>query len=156
MADQKSGIKMICENRKARFNYSILETFEAGIILQGSEVKSLREGRASLGDAYAMVKDGEVFLYQAHIPPHQQTAFAHDDPLQTRKLLLHKNEINKLTGRTVEKGLTLVPLKMYFKNGRAKLELALAKSKKTEDKRTTIKKREADREMDRAIKAGKK
>lgn len=146
------GIKIICENRKARFNYSILETFEAGIVLQGNEVKSLRDGRASLGDAYGMVKNGEMFLHQAHIPSYQPNPFVPDEPLRVRKLLLHKSEIEKLIGKTVEKGLTLVPLKMYFKDGRAKLELALVKKKDKGDKRITIKKREADREMKRAIK----
>lgn len=143
--------KNITTNRRARFDYQILETFEAGIVLLGSEVKSLREGRAHLSDSYAIVKDGEAFLVGAHIA---QYAFARDgghEPDRTRKLLLHKREIGRLGSALAEKGLTLVPLRMYFKEGRAKVELGLAKGKTRYDKRETLKRRQADREMQRAM-----
>ena len=146
------GIKVICENRKARFNYEILDRFEAGMMLTGSEVKSLRDGKANMGDAYGMIQNGEVFLLNAHIAPYQAATYANHEPLRTRKLLLHAHEIKKLIGKVAEKGFTLIPLKMYFKEGKAKVELALGKSKKTVDKRQTIKKRETDRQLRRTLK----
>lgn len=153
MATPKTGIKIICENRKARFNFQITENFEAGLMLVGSEVKSLREGGSHLSDAYASVKNGEMWLLQAHIAPykHASLVFNHD-PARPRKLLLHKEEIDKLIGKINEKGFTLIPLKLYFKEGRVKVDLGLAKSKTHEDKRATIKKRETDREVRRALK----
>ena len=149
------AIKIITENRKARFNYEILEHFEAGFVLQGSEVKSLRNGKANLGDAYASIKNGEIYLHHAHISPYQVTHYADHNPLRERKLLLHSQEIRKLIGKVQIKGLTLVPLKMYFKDGRAKVELALAKGKNVVDKRETIKRRDEDRNMRKAIKQGR-
>jgi len=146
------GIKIICENRKARFNYELLEKFEAGIVLTGSEVKSLRNGQANLGDAYGIIRGEEAFLLNAHISSYQAASYMDHDPVRTRKLLLHKREINKLIGKTKEKGLTLVPTKMYFKKGKAKVELALGKSKKGPDKRQAIKKRESDRQLRRTLK----
>ncbi len=150
------GIKIITENRKARFSYEIGDKFEAGIMLGGSEVKSLRLGGANLMDAYAMIHDGEIFLYSCHIAPYQARHHADHVPTRTRKLLLHKAEINKLIGQVQEKGYTLIPLKMYFKEGLAKVELALAKNKKNVDKRETIKKRESDRDMGRYLKQSKR
>lgn len=156
-APKNTGIKVICENRKARFDYEILEKYEAGIMLVGSEVKSLRAGHVNLGDAYGMINGTSAYLVHAHISPYQQTAqYLNHEPLRTRKLLLHGAEIQKLLGKTQEKGLTLVPLKMYFKDGRAKVELALGKSKKKGDKRESIKKRDQDREVRRALKSGNK
>lgn len=146
------AIKVICENRKARFNYEILERFEAGMALKGSEVKSLRDGKAHLSDAYGIIQNGEIFLLNAHIAPYTAATFTGHEPLRTRKLLLHAHEIKKLIGKVSEKGLTLIPLKMYFKEGCAKVELALGKSKKTIDKRETIKKRETDRQLRRVMK----
>ena len=146
------SIKIITENRKARHDYSIIETFEAGIVLRGTEVKSLREGKANLKDSFAMVEDEEVFLHNCHISPYTHGNIYNHNPLRIRKLLLHKSEINKLIGKTVEKGLTLIPLKLYFKNGIAKVELALAKGKKLHDKREDIKKKTAMREIEKAFK----
>src|SRR3990172_400291 len=125
------NVKIVCQNKKAYYDYFIEETFEAGIILKGSEVKSLLQGKANLKDSYARIKDGEIFLANMHISPYAQAdKFTQPDPDRTRKLLLHKKEINKLLGKTHEKGLTLIPTKIYFKNGKAKIELALAKGKK--------------------------
>lgn len=146
----------ICENRQAKFNYQLMEFFEAGLVLRGSEVKSLRAGNAQLRDSYAVVKDGEVFLINAHIGGYEKASYNDHDPLRSRKLLLHKSEIEKLIGKVQEKGLTLIPVKMYFKNGKAKVELALAKSKKIVDKRQTIKKREDERSMQRIMKNAKR
>ncbi|MBI4377815.1 MAG: SsrA-binding protein SmpB [Nitrospinae bacterium] len=145
-------IKIITENRKAFHDYFIIETFETGIILKGTEVKSLREGKVNLKDSFAMVEDEEIFLHNCHISPYQHGNIYNHDPLRTRKLLLHKNEIKKLIGKTVEKGLTLIPLKFYFKHGIAKVELALAKGKKMYDKRENLKKRAAMREIEKAFK----
>jgi len=142
--------KVIAQNRKARFDYFIFETWEAGVILSGSEVKSLREGRANLRDSFARVEEGEVFLYNLHIPPYDQGSHFNPDPVRTRKLLLHQREIKRLIGKTQERGLTLVPLKIYFKRGWVKVEIGLAKGKKTFDKRRQIAEREAKREMERA------
>lgn len=143
--------KIITTNRKARHDYEILETMEAGIVLQGTEVKSLREGRANLKDSYATVKDGEVFLLNAHISPYKHGNINNHEPTRTRKLLLHKKEIRRLIGKVQEKGLTLVPLKMYFKNGKVKVELALARGKKIYDKRKDMAKRDAELEIKRHL-----
>jgi SsrA-binding protein len=144
--------KIITQNRKARHDYHILETMETGIVLQGTEVKSLRDGKANLKDSYASVKDGEVFLYNVHISPYSHGNLNNHDPVRTRKLLLHRKEIKKLIGRVQEKGLTMVPLKLYFKNGVAKVELAIVKGKRQYDKREDIAKRDAEREMQRHLK----
>lgn len=146
------NIKIICENRKARFNYHIIDRFEAGMMLTGSEVKSLRAGHANLGDAYGVIMNRAVYLLHAHISPYQPARHSNHEPLRQRKLLLHAHEIKKLIGQTQEKGFTLIPLKLYFKDGLAKVELALGKSKKTGDKRETIKKRESDRQVRRVLK----
>jgi SsrA-binding protein len=152
MAEQ---IKIICQNRKARHDYQIEETLEAGLILTGPEVKSLRLGRANLKDSYAKPKGGEVFLHEVHISPYENSPLGEQDPTRPRKLLLHRREIRRLTGKIQEKGLTLVPLRLYFKGGRAKVELALAKGKKLYDKREAIRKKDMDREAWRQIR-GKK
>jgi SsrA-binding protein len=144
------GRKVIASNRKARHDYTILDTYEAGIALVGTEVKSLREGRASLVDAFATVDDGEVFLRNLHIPEYVQGTWTNHAPRRTRKLLLHKGEILRLIGKTKEGGLSLVPLQMYFKDGKVKVELALAKGKKSYDKRQALAKRDAEREITRA------
>ncbi len=146
------GEKIITTNRKARHEYEVLDTMETGIVLAGTEVKALRDGRANLKDSYANVKDGEVFLYNMHISPYDFGNINNHDPTRVRKLLLHKKEIKKLIGKTQEKGLTLVPLKLYFKNGKVKVQLALAKGKKVYDKRQDIAKRESDLELRRALK----
>ncbi|RJP74428.1 MAG: SsrA-binding protein SmpB [Candidatus Abyssobacteria bacterium SURF_17] len=146
------GEKIVVFNRKARHNYEIIESFEAGMVLQGTEVKSLREGRMSLKDSYATVDNGEIFLVNAHISPYSHGNIQNHDPLRGRKLLLHKAEIKRLTGKTEEKGLTMIPLKVYFSRGRAKVELALARGKKEYDKREAIKRRDADREIERELK----
>ncbi len=146
------SVKIITQNRKARYEYDILDTMEAGIVLHGTEVKSLRMGKANLKDSYASVRDGEVFLLNAHISPYSHGNINNHDPVRERKLLLHKKEIRKLIGKTQEKGLTLVPLKLYFKNGKVKVELAMAKGKKFYDKRQSIAKRESDRELKRILK----
>jgi SsrA-binding protein len=140
-------IKTIATNRRARHDYLISETLEAGISLVGSEVKSLRDGKASLQDAYALVRGEEVFLMGVHIPPYPQAAMQNHEPTRTRKLLLHKKEIRKLIGKTAEKGLTLVPMRMYFKGNKVKVEIGVAKGKKHYDKRESIATREAEREM---------
>src|SRR5690348_2930766 len=136
----------IAENRKAYHDYHLLETFEAGMVLLGTEVKSIREGRVNLRDSFARVEDGEVFVYNVHISPYSHRGYSEHEPLRRRKLLLHRSEIRKLVGKTVERGMTLVPVRMYFKNRRVKMSIALAKGKKEYDKRETIKRREADRE----------
>jgi len=143
----------IAENRKAFHDYHLLETFEAGIVLLGTEVKAIREGRVNLRDSFARVEDGEVFLYNVNISPYSHRGYADHEPLRRRKLLLHRDEIRKLIGKTVEKGMTLVPVRLYYKNGRVKVAVSLAKGKKEYDKRETIKRREADRETRAAIKA---
>ena len=149
---QDSGIKTVCRNKKAGYNYHLSDFLEAGIVLLGAEVKSLREGRASLVDSYARVKQGEIFLYNLHITPYP---FAHHielNPMRTRKLLLNKREIKRLIGKTVERGYSLIPTKIYFKRGRAKVEIALAKGKKKYDKRRVLKEKELKREMDQVRK----
>ncbi|MDR3153145.1 MAG: SsrA-binding protein SmpB [Deltaproteobacteria bacterium] len=140
----------ICRNRKASFEYEIGERFEAGLVLTGTEVKSLRMGKASLLDAYARTSRGEAFLIGAHISPYSQAFYGNHDPLRKRKLLLHAKEIRRLEGKTQEKGRSLIPLRMYFKNGKAKVELALARGKKTHDKRHAIREADTRREMSRA------
>ncbi|RMF15730.1 MAG: SsrA-binding protein SmpB [Candidatus Dadabacteria bacterium] len=151
-----SGGPVQIQNRKARHLYQILDTFEAGIVLSGSEVKSLRAGRANLQDAYARIKDGEAWLINAHIAPYDQAGgYGHDDPTRNRKLLLHRREIDRLYGEIKSGGLTLVPLRIYFKNGRAKVELALARGKKSHDKREDLKKRDQKREMERHARGGR-
>jgi SsrA-binding protein len=148
--------KIVATNRKAYHDYFIEEKFEAGIVLKGTEVKSLREGRVNLQDSYASVKDSEVFLHNCHISPYSHGNLMNHDPIRVRKLLLHKKEINKLLGKTQQKGLTLIPLRLYFtKQGKAKIELGLAKGKKQHDRRESIKTREAGREVERAIKERK-
>lgn len=147
-----SNEKSIATNRKASFNYEILERFEAGIVLTGTEVKSCREGKANLSDAYAAMNRGELFLFHCHISPYPNAGPFNHPPLRQRKLLLHRSEIDKLIGKVEEKGLSLIPTKLYFKQGKAKLELALARGKKTLDKRETEKKREGAREIERAMK----
>lgn len=144
------GIKLVCQNKKARFDYFIDEVLEAGLVLLGPEVKSLREGRASLVDSYARVKKGEVFLYNMHITPYPYAHHVRLDPVRTRKLLLNKREIRRLIGKTVEKGYTLIPTKVYFTKGRAKIEIALAKGKRKYDKRQALKEKELKRDMEEA------
>ncbi len=145
------SIKIVTQNRRATHDYHILEKWEAGIVLRGTEVKSLRAGSANIKDSYARVEGGEVFLYKFHISPYDKSAHYNHDPLRVRKLLLHKREIKKLQGRVEEKGLTLIPLKVYFRNGKAKVELALARGKKLYDKREQISKRDHQREIERII-----
>ena len=143
----------IAENRKAYHDYHLIETFEAGVALLGTEVKAIREGRANLRDSFARVDNGEVYLYNVNISPYSHRGYADHEPLRPRKLLLHRNEIRKLIGKTVEKGMTLVPVRMYFKHGRVKVAISLAKGKKEYDKRETIKRRESDRETRAAMKS---
>ena len=145
-------IKIACENRKARHDYFIHETFEAGIELKGTEVKSLRVGKANLKDSYGVIKDGEIFIEHMHISVYEQGNIFNHDPLRRRKLLMHKKEITKLFSKTREKGFTLIPLKIYFKKGRAKMELALASGKHNYDKRAALAEKSAKRDIDRAMK----
>lgn len=144
--------KIVTVNRQAKRDYEIIETFEAGMALTGTEVKSLREGKAQLKDSYARVENGEMMLVNSHISPYSHGNIENHDPLRNRKLLLHKAEIKRLRGKIEEKGLTLVPLKIYFARGRAKVELALARGKRQYDKREQIKKRDLEREMQRELK----
>jgi SsrA-binding protein len=148
-------IKIIAKNRKAYHDYHIEETFEAGISLVGTEVKSLREGKANLKESYVIIKNNEAFLFGCHISPYTHGNIQNHEPLRTRKLLLHRKEIDKLWGSISQKGLALVPLKLYFKGGKAKLEIGLAKGKKQYEKRDTIKEREANREIERYMKTSK-
>jgi len=145
-------LKIIATNKKAFHNYHVLERYEAGIVLSGTEVKSLRDGRINLKDSYALVRQGEVFLLNCHISPYSHGNRENQEPTRTRKLLLHKREIQKLIGKTVEKGLSLVPLSVYFKTGRAKVEIAVVKGKKLFDKRETERRKESDRELARIMK----
>ncbi|MEW6530098.1 MAG: SsrA-binding protein SmpB [Thermodesulfobacteriota bacterium] len=147
-----SNIKVICKNRKARFNFEIEDTLEAGIALVGSEVKSLRQGKANLSDSYAKIRGDELFLVDAHISAYDQAGSQNHDPLRERKLLLHRREIRKLVGKVAERGFSLIPLKLYFKNAKVKVELALAKGKRAFDKREAIKKKDQRRELERLIK----
>ena len=150
MKDRKNtGIKIVCNNRKASFNYFFHEFFEAGIVLKGSEVKALRDGKANITDAYANDSNGEIYLINSHIPIYKQASYSNHNPYSERKLLLNKKEINKIIGRIHEDGLTIVPTKMYFKKGKAKLEIAVAKGKKQFDKRLTKKTRDWNREKAR-------
>jgi SsrA-binding protein len=149
MAREK-GRKLVAQNRKARHDYHIEDVFEAGLVLQGTEVKSLRAGHATLVDGYADVKDGEVWLHGVHIPEYTEGTWTNHEPRRKRKLLLHRNEISKLIGKTKEGGFTLVPLSLYFKDGYAKVEIALARGRKAYDKRQAIAERDAKREADRA------
>jgi SsrA-binding protein len=146
------GEQLITDNRKARHDYHLVERFEAGLVLTGSEVKSLRAGRASLQQAYADVRDGEAWLIGAHIDTYDQAGLANHDPVRDRKLLLKRREIESLFGKVRERGLTLVPTRMYFKDGRAKVEVALARGKDVRDKRRAIADRDAKRQIDRALK----
>jgi SsrA-binding protein len=148
--------KIVCQNRKAHHDYFIEETFEAGIVLVGTEIKSLRLGRANLREGYARIRGEEVFLIGAHISPYAQAdRFSRPDPIRTRKLLMHKKEIKKLIGKTKEKGYTLIPTKIYLKDGKAKVAIGLAKGKRQYDKREAIKRKTVAREMEKAIKRGK-
>ena len=144
---QEADEKLVTTNRKARHDYTILETFEAGLVLKGTEVKSLRSGNANIVDGYAMIRGGEVWLLGAHISPYEHGSYANVDPTRNRKLLLHKKEIRKLVGKTKERGLTIIPLKIYFKNGVAKVLLGVARGKHEYDKREDIAKRDAERSI---------
>ena len=151
--EREKAQSSVAENRKAFHDFHLIETFEAGLVLLGTEVKAIREGRVNLRDSFARVEDGEVFLYNVHISPYSHRGYADHEPLRRRKLLLHRTEIRKLIGKTVERGMTLVPTRLYFKNGRVKVAIALAKGKKEYDKRETERRREADRETRAAIKS---
>jgi SsrA-binding protein len=149
-SEKRSEVQSISRNKRARHDYHILETFEAGLVLTGTEVKSLREGKANIADAYGNVRDGEVFLLNLHISPYERGGYTNHEPNRTRKLLLHRKEIRRLIGAVERQGLTLIPLELYFKNGVAKVALALAKGKKLHDKRESERTRDAEREMARA------
>jgi len=151
MTDKKGGENNVAVNRRARFDYHIDEAVEAGIVLTGSEVKALRAGKANLKDSYGRIEGDEVWLWNAHISPYSPASQFGHEPTRTRKLLLHRQQIERLAGKVKERGFTLIPLRLYFKNGRAKIELGLARGKKQYDKRATIREREVKREMDRAI-----
>jgi SsrA-binding protein len=150
-SNRPTGRKLIAQNRKARHDYSVLDTYEAGVMLTGTEVKSLRQGRASLVDGFATIDDGEVFLRNVHIPEYEQGSWTNHEPRRVRKLLLHRAEIERLIGKTKESGLTLVPLSLYFSQGKVKVELALARGKRSYDKRQDLARRDADREVARAL-----
>jgi len=155
MADSSNGYKILSDNRQARHQYEILETFEAGIELKGTEVKSIRAGKANLRDGFAQLREGELWLQNVHISPHSTTIQQYNhDPRRTRKLLLHKGEIRKLSGKVEQKGLTLVPLKIYVTRGWIKVTIALAKGKKLHDKRDSLKRKQEKREVERALKSG--
>ena len=154
--EREKAQSSIAENRKAFHDFHLLESFEAGLVLLGTEVKAIREGRVNLRDSFARVEDGEVYLYNVNISPYSHRGYADHEPLRRRKLLLHREEIRKLIGKTVEKGMTLIPVRLYFKKGRVKVAVSLAKGKKDYDKRETIKRREADRETRAAMKAGRR
>jgi SsrA-binding protein len=153
---KEQGQKTIARNKKARHEYFIEDTWEAGIVLTGTEVKSLREGRASLVDGFAQIRDGELWMYNVHIPEYNQGTWNNHAPRRLRKLLLHKSEIQKLIGKTKESGLTLIPLELYFKDGKAKVELGLARGKKDYDKRQVIMERTMNREAERAISSARR
>lgn len=148
---RESGRKLVARNKKARHDYAVLDTYEAGIVLVGTEVKSLRAGRASLVDGYAQIADGEAWLHGVHIPEYTQGTWTNHDPRRERKLLLHRDEIAKLIGKTREGGLTLVPLSLYFRDGKAKVEIALARGKRSYDKRQDLARRDAGREVARVL-----
>jgi len=145
------AIVTVARNKRARLDYEIFETWEAGLVLAGTEVKSLRDGRAQIGDAYGVVKDGEVWLLNAHIPPYEKGNVWNHDPTRTRKLLLHQKEIRHMIGAVERKGLTLVALELYFKHGRAKIRIGLARGKKLHDKRADLKEKDDQRDMQRAL-----
>jgi SsrA-binding protein len=153
---KEQGQKTIARNKKARHEYFIEDTYEAGIVLTGTEVKSLREGRASLVDGFAQIRDGELWMYNVHIPEYNQGTWNNHAPRRLRKLLLHKSEIQKLIGKTKESGLTLIPLELYFKDGKAKVELGLARGKKDYDKRQVIMERTMKREAERAMSSARR
>ena len=148
---REQGNKIVARNRRARHDYHIDDVYEAGLVLTGTEVKSLRAGRASLSDGFAQVADGEVWLHNVHIPQYTQGTWTNHEPRRIRKLLMHRKEIERLSRETAERGLTLVPLSLYFKDGKAKVELALARGKRTYDKRHDLARRDAAREVDRAL-----
>jgi SsrA-binding protein len=150
-AGKEDEIQSIARNKRAKFDYHILETFEAGLVLKGTEVKSLRDGRANLSDAYGIIKDGEAYLLNLHISPYESRGYANHEPDRTRKLLLHRKEIRRLIGAVERQGLTLIPLELYFKKGMAKVALALGKGKQLHDKRDTQREREVAREIARAV-----
>ena len=150
--DREKAQSNIAENRKAFHDFHLLETFEAGLVLLGTEVKAIREGRVNLRDSYARVEAGEIFVYNIHISAYSNRGYADHEPTRRRKLLLHRQEIRKLIGKTVEKGMTLVPLRLYFKGGKIKLAISLARGKQAHDKREAIRKREVDRETRAAVK----
>jgi SsrA-binding protein len=143
------AVRIVCQNRKAHHDYEIVDTVEAGMVLVGTEVKSLREGRANLKDSYARIKKGEAYLYGLHISPYSHAFYNNHDPERVRKLLLHRQEIKRLLGKTQERGFALIPLRIYFKKGKAKVELALARGKKLFDKRESLKRREEARDLER-------
>lgn len=148
---RESGRKLIAQNRRARYDYAVLDTYEAGLVLSGTEVKSLRAGRANLTEAYASIEDGEAWIHNLHIPEYTQGTYNNHTPRRRRKLLLHGEEIVRLVGKTRESGLTLVPLSLYFSNGRAKVEIALARGKRAYDRRQDMAERDASREMQREL-----
>ena len=148
---REQGVKVIARNRRARHDYHIEETFEAGLVLTGTEVKSLRAGRASLNEAFAQISGDELWLHGLHIPEYAQGTWTNHDPRRTRKLLLHRKEIDRLASQVAERGFTIVPLSLYFSSGKAKVELALARGKRTYDKRRDLAQRDAAREVDRAL-----
>lgn len=150
--ERKRAERIIAENRKAGYDYHFVETFEAGIALAGTEVKAIREGRVNLRDSYARAEGGEIFVHGVHIGAYSSRGYADHEPLRRRKLLLHRSEIRKLIGKTSERGMTMVPVRMYFKNGRVKVAISLAKGKKDYDRRETIRRREVDRETRAAVK----
>jgi SsrA-binding protein len=154
--EREKAQRIVADNRKARHDYHILETYEAGVALLGTEVKAIREGRVNLRDSYARTEGGEVWMLNVHISPYSHRGYADHVETRQRKLLLHRHEIRKLIGRTAEKGLTLVPLQMYFKKGRVKVLVALARGKQAHDKRETIRRREVDRETRTAMKAARR
>jgi SsrA-binding protein len=149
----KDAVESIARNKRARYDYEILETWEAGLVLQGSEVKSLRAGQAAMGDSFGIVREGEVFLVNLHIAPYSHGGNYNHEPTRTRKLLMHRSEIRKLIGAVERKGLTLVPLELYFREGRAKVRIALARGKQEHDRRDDIRKRDAEREVARTFRA---
>ena len=153
---RETGRKLIAQNKKARHDYHILDTYECGLVLTGTEVKSLRQGRASLTDGFGQLEDGEAWLHNVHIPEYAQGTWTNHSARRRRKLLLHRAELDKLVGKTRESGLTLVPLSLYFKDGRAKVELALAKGKKDYDKRQALRERQDRREAERAMAAARR
>src|SRR5256712_3612837 len=155
-ASARASDRTVATNRRARHEYEILETMEAGLVLRGTEVKALRAGQVTFKDSYATIRNGEAWLIGCHISPYSHGTDANHDPERDRKLLLHRREIGRLTGKTAERGLTMVPLRLYFKGGRAKVELGLARGKKLRDKRATLREREVQREMERAAREGRR